>query len=263
MTFIKTLSNFNLNVPFTSPNSSEVCSSFTIQIFIWKGDRYLPPTVPVQEITKNNLDQSAGTAKINISDIVNDYLEIDEQDSITTDLLDNTQTAWLKTQVLYVTTDISDIGLPQLIDTRIAVKGYGYGIESENPQPSGTNYLMSEGDYLVSKDSFFNIPILRADGAEPEPTYEVTLGAVVDSLPAVLSFSWTDDIPEDLRSYATIKMSEESDMSIILSSFTGDPNPPRLISLDFIPAGLVYFTVTAVDSNGFSATSNIVSYDNS
>jgi len=110
--FIKTLSNFNLNVPFTSPNSSEVCSSFTIQIFIWKGDRYLPPTVPVQEITKNNLDQSAGTAKINISDIVNDYLEIDEQDSVTTDLLDNPQTAWLKAQVLYVTTEISDIGLP-------------------------------------------------------------------------------------------------------------------------------------------------------
>jgi hypothetical protein len=262
MTFIKTLSNFNLNVPFTSPNSSEVCSSFTIQIFIWKGDRYLPPTVPVQEITKNNLDQSAGTANINISDIVNDYLEIDEQDSVTTDLLDNPQTAWLKTQVLYVTSDISDIGLPQLIDTRIAVKGYGYGIESENPQPIGTNYLMSEGDYLVSKDSFFNIPILRGDGAEPDPTYEVTLDEI-DLIPFAISITWTDDIPEDLRSYSTIKMSEESDMSIILSSFTDDPNPPRLISLDFIPAGLVYFTVTVVDSNGFSATSNIVSYDNS
>lgn len=260
--FIKSISNYNLNIPFTSPSSSEVCSSFTIQIFIWKGDKYLPPTVPTQEIIKNNLDQSSGTAKINISDIVNDYIETEIENAITTDVLDNTNTVWVKTQVLYVTTDISDIDLPQLVDTRLGVKGYGFGKESENPQPPINKILMPIFEYNVSKNSVFNMAFLREEGDPPSPVYTATLDSII-LIPTSLSIAWTDDIPAELRSYATIDVSLLSDMSVLEASYTGDPEPPRIIPLGGLPEALLYFQVTTFDSNGFFAVSNILSYDNS
>lgn len=260
--FCKTLSNYVLNVPFTSPNSSEVCSSFTIQIFVWKGDKYLPPSVPVQEITKNNLDQSAGTAVISIDDIVNDYIVANPEKALVTQLINNTNTAWLKTHVFYSTNDESDLNLPQLVDVRMAVKGYGYELEEENPQPPTNRILIPINDYLVSKYSFFNVPIVRLDDDAPAPVYEVTLDSVtLDG--DFLEVAFTDNIPIDLKNYSTIKVSTESDMSIITNSITGSPNSPRLILVSSLPVDVLYFTIDVFDLNGVSATSNIVSYDNS
>jgi len=72
---IKTLSPYYLNIPLVAPLSLEVCSSFTLQIFVWNGIKTDVPFEPVYVMTKDNPALSDGSEEVNISLLINDYID--------------------------------------------------------------------------------------------------------------------------------------------------------------------------------------------
>jgi hypothetical protein len=51
---IKTLTPYYVDIPLTNPNSLVVCNSYTVKIYVWKGNKNAVPSVADYEITKVN-----------------------------------------------------------------------------------------------------------------------------------------------------------------------------------------------------------------
>jgi len=157
---IKTLSTYNLIVPFLSPLTSAICTEYTASIYIWSGEKAGVPASPEYEITKQNLVTSSGNDKIQVGRLVNDFIKFTPTNSGTMEVLDTTNQVWVKTEVVYVTADPLDDGTVQSEATQLALKGYGYGIEGENPQPSADGILIETDMLRVSRDSRTTIGLL-------------------------------------------------------------------------------------------------------
>lgn len=140
---IKTLAPYYLYIPFDGPE-------YTLQIFIWSGEKSTPPATPQYSITKQNVESSTDDDKVNIARLVNDYIDF-------TPNLPNT--VWVKTQVIY---DVE----PELITTTLAVQGNTFGLDGENAQPPSNGILLSGNEFKVNKNGFFNIPVLVPEDTE-------------------------------------------------------------------------------------------------
>ena len=158
---IKTLSPSFKFIPFVSPFSGLISTSYKLQIFVWRGLKTSEPTTPLFEITKNNATGSSGTDEINISRLVNSFFDFTIQTSSgVTQLLDGNNQAWVRTVVFYTTADVSELTLGQLIDVDLMLKGYGYGFEGKNPQTPSNNVLIPNNSYNVDRiKGRFVVPI--------------------------------------------------------------------------------------------------------
>lgn len=163
---IKTLSPYYISIPLVNPNSLVVCQSYTINLFIWSGNKTSVPSVPDYEITKINAAASNGTDKIDIARIVNDFIDFNCIQSTVTSLENGLNQVWVKFVAYYN----DEPTLAQLVTTQIATKGYGYFMEGENPQIP-TNKILLEGDeFKVSRNGFFVLPIMMNETTPPTPT---------------------------------------------------------------------------------------------
>jgi len=118
------------------------------------------PTTPTYEITKLNFETSTGNDRVNISRLVNDYIEFMPVVSATTGTINAVNQVWCKTAVEYTTTDNADTGVEQEETTQLVLKGYGSGMDGENPQPR-TDKILIDGDlFRIGRNSKFQIPLL-------------------------------------------------------------------------------------------------------
>lgn len=156
---IKSLSPYYLEVPLVAPLSLEVCTSFTLQIFVWDGLKNDPPADPIYEITKDNPTGSSATEEINIALLVNDYIDFVPNVSATTELVDGLNQRWVKTQILYTTTEPTDY-VPNYVQTLLMTQGYGYGLQGKNTQLPTNNILLQGTEFKVSRTGKFVLPIL-------------------------------------------------------------------------------------------------------
>lgn len=184
---IKSLSPYNLEIPFVAPLSGETCTSYTLQIFVWSGIKTTPPTEPTYEITKANPTASTGNDTINISLLVNDFIDFTAYDTTITELIDGNNQYWVKTQVLYTTTDELDY-VPNYEEIFLMTAGYGYGMDGENPQIPANKILLSGTEFKVSRDGFFILPILIEETTD---TSELTLDSVVLDSGSTYDYSFT------------------------------------------------------------------------
>jgi hypothetical protein len=156
---IKSLSPYYLEVPLIAPISLEVCTSFTLQIFVWDGLKNVPPAEPIYEITKDNPTASNESESVNIALLINDYIDFTPSFSNLTELADGINQRWVRTQVLYTTSEPEDY-VPAYQQTFLMTQGYGYGLEGANTQLPANNILLQGTEFKVSRTGKFVFPFL-------------------------------------------------------------------------------------------------------
>ena len=156
---IKTLSPYYLNIFLIVSLSFEVCSSFTLQIFAWNGNKIDVPLEPIYEITKDNPALFDGSVEINISLLINDFIDFMPNFSNTTELVNGNNQYWVKTQIFYTTSNESDY-TANFQEIVLFLQGYGYGLDGKNPQLPTNKILLSGTEFKVSRDSCFVFPFL-------------------------------------------------------------------------------------------------------
>ena len=151
---IKSISPYYLNIPWVSPLTSVVCTAYTLRVYVWDGLKLSPPATASYTMTKSNLATSSGTDKVDISQLINDYIDF---------LPNGNNQRWVKTTVVYTTTDEDDLDVVQLASTNLMLQGYGGGLDGENSQPPTNKILISGTDFKVFKEGYFNFPLLISE----------------------------------------------------------------------------------------------------
>lgn len=185
---IKTRSAYNLNIPFVSPLTGATCSEYTVNIYIWDGLKTGVPATPEYSYTKKNFETSTGTDKINIARVINDFIELNPKISASTELISSESQLWVKSEIIYTTTNPADDGVAQLPTTQLALRGYGSGIEGENPQTPSNGILISGDLFRVGRNSTISFPLLF------DTSKTITVSSTPDS---ELSFTDTVAIQAD------------------------------------------------------------------
>lgn len=165
---IKSLSPYYLNIPWTSPLTSVVSTAYTLRVYVWDGLKASAPATASYTMTKPNLSTSSGTDEVDISQLINDYIDFAPNG--------NNQ-RWVKTTVTYTTTDVADLNVAQLPSTNLMLQGYGAGLDGENAQTPVNNVLISGNEFKVFRNGYFNLPIIISES--------ITTSATVKSYPAL------------------------------------------------------------------------------
>jgi len=181
---IKTLSTYWLDIPLVSPLTGLTCTEFTLQVFVWSGVKSSPPVLSSYEITKQNPIASIGNARINISNVINDFIQFTPQEGTITELIDGNNQRWVKWQVFYATTEPLDATTPSGTDTKLMVKGYNYGLEAENKETPTNKVLLNGREFKVSRNSFFTVPI------EAEETFVAPAFLTIDNMTLISGANW-------------------------------------------------------------------------
>ncbi len=249
---IKSLSPYYLNISFVSPLTGVTCTAYTLQIFVWDGLKNTPPATPSYEMTKQNSASSTGLDKVNIAMLVNDYIDFEPQQMTNTNLYDGNNQRWVKTQIIYTTSDILDLDLVQLPNTVLLVQGYGYGLDGENSQPPTNKVLLSGNEFKVQRSGFFNLPILIDEEVD---TNEIVLTDVSLVSGTTFSYSFTSTFIFT-QLYSEVRTPATTTWSVPLL-FTGTTSPQnRVVSLGGFETRIFAYN----ESTGTNIYSNIITY---
>jgi len=160
---IKALSPHYVTTPFISPLTSETCTQYTLQIYVWNGDKAAVPVEATYETTILNTSNSIGNSKVNISRLVNDFIDFTPSSSSITEELDGNNQLWVQHDAVYVTSDAADDDVQQNITVTLMLSGYGYGNEGENAQPPTNKILLSGTEFNMNRAGFFIVPVLATE----------------------------------------------------------------------------------------------------
>jgi len=184
---IKSLSPYYLEIPFVAPLSGLTCTEYLLQIFVWNGSKASTPVTPSYEKTIPNPTASTGYSNVNIARLVNDFIDFTPFDTLVTELIDGNNQQWVKTQVLYTTADEDDY-VAQLENTVLMTKGYGYGMDGQNPQVPVNNMLLSGTEFKVQRNGYFVLPIMIQETTDIS---EIVLDSVVLDTGSNYDYSFT------------------------------------------------------------------------
>ena len=249
---IKSLSPYYITTPWISPLTSQIATSYTLEVFVWNGGKGNSGTIPTYSITKDNIESSIGFDKVNIARLVNDYLYINPISTDTTENIDGNNQIWVKTQIKYTTPNESDLQAIQNISVQLLLKGYGYGMEGENPQPPDDKVNLQGREFNVSRDGVFNLPVVAEEIESP-------IEAVDDNYTIV---NVTQDLTvlsnDDLGFEPTSITSVTSDLDNAIGQFNNSGDVVQYQSNGIIGVQEVTsFTYTVTDSTGAEDTATV------
>lgn len=161
---MKTLSPHYVAIPLTNPLTNAVCGSYEMRLYVWEGSKTAVPAQPAYTMTKINAAGAPGTDKVNVARIVNDFIEFACVPQTNTVLTDGNNQVWVKHVCYY--DDAPETPAHQ--EVNLAVKGYGYFTEGENPQLSANRILLSGDEFKVSRNGRFVLPIMAEEPPVPE-----------------------------------------------------------------------------------------------
>lgn len=173
---IKALSPYWIEIPFVSPNTSLTCTDFTLQVFVWNGEKSNIPVTPSYEITIKNATSSTGNSRVNIANLIADFIDFTQQEGTTTELIDGNNQNWVSWQTFYTTTDPLDATTPSNINTQLMLRGYSYGMDGENATTPANKILLSGNEFKVNRNGVFVLPIEIEETIPPTP--ELTLNSI-------------------------------------------------------------------------------------
>ena len=170
---IKSLSPYYVTTPFVNPLGGAVSGeSYTLSIFIWNGLKASPPATAKWIITKTNPTSSTGSDKVNISRLINDFIEFAPQSSVTTATIDAANQWWVTTSVFY-----ENDATVQQATTSLFSLGFSYGEQGENVTSISSNTLLSKPrmisgaiEYRADRNGVFTVPILVDESTTTEIT---------------------------------------------------------------------------------------------
>jgi len=151
-------SPYYLEIPWNRPSDNAKADSFTLNLFIWVGNNDGDiPNSPQYLQTIYNVEDSTGSVKVDIANLISDFIPTQVITSVETELLDGLNTVWVRRNVEYnVNGDITT----ELQVTDASTNGYGYGNEGENFQT--TKQILSDAFELDAyKNGVVQVPIVR------------------------------------------------------------------------------------------------------
>lgn len=157
---IKGLSPHYVTTPLVSPLTSEICTKYVLQLYVWNGDKASVPAQPTYEQTISNPSANIGDSEVNISRLINDYIDFTASAGTTTEVIDGNNQLWVQHNAIYFTDDPLDDDEPQNITTDLLVSGYGYGLEGKNPSTPTNKILLTGTEFNINKSGVFVVPIL-------------------------------------------------------------------------------------------------------
>ena len=186
---IKNLSPYYVTIPFVAPLSGLTCTEFTLQIFVWDGQKSTPPTSAVYETTIKNPTGSVGNSKFDIANLVSDAIVFTQQEGTGTQLINGNNQVWVKWSTFYKTTQPLDATTPSNINTKLSVKGYSYGFDGENQSTPTNKILLTADDFKVSRNSVFVLPINIDEPVYPAPT--AILNSITEIVTGQFQYNFT------------------------------------------------------------------------
>tara|TARA_R110000803_G_scaffold37563_1_gene80930 strand:+ start:3949 stop:5034 length:1086 start_codon:yes stop_codon:yes gene_type:complete len=166
---IRSLSPYYITTPleFTpSGGSQQRCEKYTLNIWAWNGDKDFPVSDNSYQVTFKNTANSYGSHDINISKMIQDFIEftpIDTTGISNFDVVDGNNQMWVYTFVTYndETTRVAE-------NTELYSLGYSYGDEGKNYQAIPNNIALTTkvSEYRVSTDGYFILPIYAGEDGD-------------------------------------------------------------------------------------------------
>lgn len=221
---IRSLSPYNYTTPFVSANTGLTCTSYTLKLYIWNGAKAGAPLTATESWTKLNPTASTGNDVINISRVIADYIEVAPPTGTTTGFINGNAQWWLKTEVVYVTANASDLITPQYIEFTPFGRGYSYGNEGENVVSVADNVLLDGREFKVNRSGIFILPLYTIDNTIPAITVISSPGAEINENP-ITPPSLTQRQSSQATQYLWVDVSASTDTSIEIVMGTDDPAP--------------------------------------
>lgn len=159
----KTLSPIYITIPFVSPLTGKTCTQYTLEIKVWEGLSSSVPVLASYSKTVGNLTSSTGSQEVNVSRLINDFIELTPQRNNATGLISGINQRWVQTAVIYVTSDAADDDVEQDVDLFTIVKGYTYGNEGKNQETPINLNLINYNEFNVNRDGFFSLSVVPND----------------------------------------------------------------------------------------------------
>lgn len=145
-------------IPWERPSDGQRASSYTLELFIYEGDKTTDkPSTPTYTRTKQNVEGLTTIDKVDISVLINDYIENTVIETNNTSLNDANAAVWVASQVVY-TSGVSVT--TELISADFATKGFAFGYEVENYEPE-SNLLSDTTEIDVDKTSLIHLPFFK------------------------------------------------------------------------------------------------------
>jgi len=170
---IKTLSSYYLDIPLVSPLTSLTCTSFVLKLYVWNGLKTDVPADATYTLTENNPEALTNNLSVNIAKLINDFIEFEPQ-VLVPNIQDGNNQIWVKQEVYYTTENVSEANTPQLVETNLALKGYGYAMEGTNPQTPSDKILLTNREFKVGRSSKFIVPIVIEETTIPTASITIT-----------------------------------------------------------------------------------------
>ena len=227
---IRTLSPYNYKIPFKSVDFELICQKYTLELFIWNGEKSEVPTTATESWTKKNpqgLGENGEFDTINISRILADYIETSlESPKFVSQMLDGDAQWWVKSQVLYYTTPATPESTepPAYITTQLFNRGYSYGLEGENVTDIPDSILATGREFKVSRGGIFLLPIYTPDNTVPI--------VKVDSYP-------DREVRVDVTANLDLEVSAESVQNLWLKIGQAQTDTNIIISVDGVEVSLI------------------------
>ena len=227
----KTLSPYYITVPLVSPLSGETAIQYRLEIYVWDGLKTDVPALATYSKTVNNSSSSTGEHNVNISRLINDFIEFTPQDNASTALIDGNNQRWVKTQIFYQTVNESELDTPQSINLDIIVKGYTYGNEGSNQSTPANKNLISGTEFNVSRTGVFVLPI-QIDETPPLVSPEIVISSVVFDSGTEWIITFTS-----VGSYTELVARQTSGVESDISTLSGVTSP-QTITVPFVSASV-------------------------
>lgn len=245
---IKILSPYYINIPYESPVTGLVCSEFTLKLYVWSGLKTDIPIDASYEITKTNPEGLTTSTQIDISNLISTFLEFEPKTVTDNEIINGDNQVWYSVSVFYTTENPSEILTPQLQETKLALKGYNYGMSGENAETPSDKILMQSREFKVARDSKVIIPIEIDEPIIPTPSIIITAVDLISGDNYNVSFTSVGTYIE----FYPIIIPEVGDP--VIENMSGTTSPQAVVT-SF--TGIVGFQMFGYDTtSGTNVTSN-------
>ena len=158
---IKTLSPHYKTIPWLSPSSVTTPDKYILELYIWDGDKTSVPVTAQREIENENPLARLGDSELDISRYISVFITDTLIQSGTTQLISADMQVWVKSQVIYYIGGVAQT--PEFVETDLALRGYGYGMDGKNPSTPTSGVLSPIVKVKVYREGFYSLPVFLSE----------------------------------------------------------------------------------------------------
>lgn len=249
---IKTLSPYYVYVPLDDTGTAY--PDYKVQVYIWQGLQASKPTLPEYEITKDNVTLNTGFDKINISNLINDFIEFIPVKSASTSLLNGVNQVWVSVDYIGDYTNIASV-YSNLINY-VGIKGYNYGMDGENADIPSNKILLQGTEFKVSRNSNFILPTRNKSAGNitiiSYPNNEVNLtipySTTTDSNDYI-TYLWLNVADTSSDTYIEIKYSTETITLFVTEEYRYTPIDIHFVNKEGAQQVITFFKEKTESTN--------------